>query len=121
MFNDEDDNGEAGDETSETTVTQTPKRRPPPARKAPPAPSTVARKAAATEEETETETANRLQHLLELSLSPGVRLAFHTTRPATDADAAALLAAAQPLLAELLRRHLIPITTTTDPHLEDRR
>lgn len=55
-----------------------------------------------------------LTTLLELSLLPGVRLAFHTTRPATDTDAAALLAAAQPLLSELLRRHLIS-PTTPDP------
>jgi len=45
--------------------------------------------------------------VLELTLAPGVRIAFETTRPATDADAAALLSAATPLLTELLRRHLI--------------
>ena len=50
---------------------------------------------------------------LELLLAPGVRLAFHTTRPATDADAAALLSAAQPLINELLRRHLIASTPAT--------
>jgi DNA-binding transcriptional MerR regulator len=44
---------------------------------------------------------------LELTLAPGVRLALTTARPATDADATALLSAAQPLLAELLRRHLL--------------
>lgn len=44
---------------------------------------------------------------LELTLAPGVRLALTTARPATDADATALLSAAEPLLAELLRRHLI--------------
>jgi DNA-binding transcriptional MerR regulator len=49
---------------------------------------------------------------LELLLAPGVRLALTTARPATDADAAALLSAAQPLLAELLRRHLITPTPT---------
>jgi DNA-binding transcriptional MerR regulator len=59
-----------------------------------------------------------LLSFVELSLSPGVRLAFETSRPATDADATALLAAAQPLLAELRRRHLI--TTTLEP-LENRR
>ena len=55
--------------------------------------------------------------LLELHLAPGVRLAFHATRPATDADAHALLTAATPLLAELLRRHLItPATTPSNPN-----
>ncbi|SFF36762.1 MerR HTH family regulatory protein [Nannocystis exedens] len=47
---------------------------------------------------------------LELSLAPGVRLAFTAARPATDADAAALLAAAAPLLAELVRRHLVDLS-----------
>jgi DNA-binding transcriptional MerR regulator len=55
-----------------------------------------------------------LTECLELSLAPGVRLAFHTTRPATDADAAALLSAAQPLINELLRRHLIASTPATE-------
>ena len=48
---------------------------------------------------------------LELTLAPGVRLALTTARPATDADAAALLSAATPLLQELLRRHLITSST----------
>lgn len=51
-----------------------------------------------------------LTHVLELMLAPGVRLAFRTARPATDADASALIAAAAPLLAELTRRRLIPPT-----------
>ncbi|WAS97999.1 helix-turn-helix domain-containing protein [Nannocystis punicea] len=51
-------------------------------------------------------TAPALTPTLELPLAPGVRLAFTPTRPATDADAAALLAAAAPLLAELARRGL---------------
>ena len=54
-----------------------------------------------------------LTSVVELTLAPGVRLAFETTRPATDADAAALLSAATPLLTELLRRHLITPATST--------
>ncbi|HUQ05614.1 MAG TPA: MerR family transcriptional regulator [Kofleriaceae bacterium] len=71
-----------------------------------------------TETETETETPTpptiptppAFSQCLELTLAPGVRLALTTARPATDADAAALLSAATPLLQELLRRHLIPST-----------
>ncbi|MBE7454880.1 MAG: hypothetical protein HS111_40225, partial [Kofleriaceae bacterium] len=59
---------------------------------------------------------------LELTLAPGVRLSFSAARPATDADAAALLAAATPLLAELARRHLVssPVCETAPARsLED--
>lgn len=51
----------------------------------------------------------RVAQVCELTLAPGVRLTFHAARPATDADAEALLAAASPLLAELVRRHLAPV------------
>lgn len=61
-----------------------------------------------------------LTPLLELELAPGVRVVFQAERAATDADAAALLAAASPLLAELVRRHLVaPLNSPTSP-LPDR-
>ncbi|MDC0719067.1 helix-turn-helix domain-containing protein [Nannocystis bainbridge] len=53
---------------------------------------------------------------LELELAPGVRLGFSAARDATDADAAALLAAAAPLLAELARRRLL---TRSEPDCSD--
>jgi DNA-binding transcriptional MerR regulator len=57
-----------------------------------------------------------LTALLELTLGPGVRLVLQPARPATDADAAALLAAASPLLAELARRHLVePVNSDPQP------
>lgn len=56
-----------------------------------------------------------LTALLELNLGPGVRLVLQPARPATDADAAALLAAASPLLAELARRHLVEPVNSQDP------
>jgi DNA-binding transcriptional MerR regulator len=61
--------------------------------------------------------------VLEVMLAPGVRLTLQTARPATDADAAALIAAASPLLAELARRHLVPRASGTEsapPEPEDR-
>lgn len=55
---------------------------------------------------------------LELPLAPGVRLAFTAARSATDADAAALLAAAAPLLAELVRRRLVELPDALSAHPE---
>ena len=71
-----------------------------------PEPEPVTESATVTEPAPATEPA--FSQCLELHLAPGVRLAFTTTRPATDADATALLSAATPLLTELLRRHLVP-------------
>lgn len=56
-----------------------------------------------------------LTPVLEVMLAPGVRLTFPAARPATAADAAALLAAAAPLLAELSRRHLTPPARGAEP------
>ncbi|MCY0994471.1 MerR family transcriptional regulator [Nannocystis sp. ILAH1] len=55
---------------------------------------------------------------LELPLAPGVRLTFTAARSATDADAAALLAAAAPLLAELARRRLVELPDALSAHPE---
>lgn len=44
---------------------------------------------------------------VELELGGGLRLSLTPDRPLTDADVAALHAAAAPLLAELARRHLV--------------
>lgn len=57
-----------------------------------------------------------LASLLELTLAPGVRLTLHAARPASDADAAALLVAAAPLLAELERRHLVAPPSSLTSH-----
>ncbi|MEZ4402884.1 MAG: MerR family transcriptional regulator [Kofleriaceae bacterium] len=55
----------------------------------------------------------------ELDLGAGVRLSLSPTRPITDADLAALIAAAAPLIAELNRRHLVvdvpTLEATHDP------
>lgn len=51
--------------------------------------------------------ASALALRVELELGGGLRLSLTPDRPLTDADVAALHAAAAPLLAELARRHLV--------------
>lgn len=67
-----------------------------PATPAPPAPPPVPAAAA-----------SALALRVELELGGGLRLSLTPDRPLTDADVAALHAAAAPLLAELARRHLV--------------
>jgi DNA-binding transcriptional MerR regulator len=70
----------------------------------------------AIEPEARAPAASPLTALLELALGPDVRLVLRPARPATDADAAALLAAAAPLLAELARRRLVaPENSPAEP------
>ncbi len=68
------------------------------ARPATPAPPPVPVPAAA---------ASALALRVELELGGGLRLSLTPDRPLTDADVAALHAAAAPLIAELARRHLV--------------
>ena len=58
---------------------------------------------------------------VELELGAGVRLSFAPDRPLTDADVAALAAASAALLAELTRRHLVPVPAQEASHDPDRR
>lgn len=60
---------------------------------------------------------------VELELGAGVRLSFAPDRPLTDADVAALAAASAALLAELTRRHLVPVPVPAQEasHDPDRR
>ena len=51
--------------------------------------------------------ASALALRVELELGGGLRLSLTPDRPLTDADVAALHAAAAPLIAELARRHLV--------------